>query len=341
MVEAIGVIADFARFGSLVGIFAMLALALNLQWGKTGLFNAGIAGFWGLGAYVASMVVTNPVPSALARPGHWGINQTAFPSLAGVSTSFSVAIVLAAIVAGVLALLIAIPTMRLRADYFAIATLGLSEIVMNVFVKNLPGITGGVEGITQVPRPFEFGREAWKTELSYFLLVLGVVIVLFFLLERLVRSPWGRVLTAVREDEDAAQALGKDTFSLKLQAFVLGAGIMGMSGAFFAFWLRGVSPPPNLFTAADTFGVWVIVIIGGSGNNRGVLAGAFVVPFLEFFSVRAKDWFSLVDPLATQIFYFRLIAIGVVLILLIMWRPQGIFPEPKFVAKRPRWVIGR
>ncbi len=341
MVEAVGIVADVASFGALVGIFAMLALALNLQWGKTGLFNAGIAAFWGLGAYTASMVVTNPVPTALARPGHWGIDQAAFPAVFGVSTSFTVAIILAAIAAGVLAFFIAIPTMRLRADYFAIATLGFAEIVMNVFVKNLPGITGGVEGIGGVPQPFEFGAEGWKTNLSYFLLVASVVVVLFFLLERLVRSPWGRVLQAVREDEDAAQALGKDTFSLKLQSFVLGAGIMGLSGAFFAFWLRGVSPPPNSFTAADTFAVWVIVIIGGSGNNRGVLAGAFVVPFLEYFSVRAKSWFDLQEPLASQIFYFRLIAIGVVLILLIMWRPQGIFPEPKHVAKRPRWVIGR
>ena len=160
-------------------------------------------------------------------------------------------------------------------------------------------------------------------------------------LQRLVRSPWGRVLQAVREDEDAAQALGKDTFSLKLQSFVLGAAIMGLSGAFFAFWLRGVSPPPNSFTAADTFAVWVIVIIGGTGNNRGVLAGAIVVPFLEFFSVRAKSWFNLTGALATQIFYFRLIAIGIVLIILVMSRPQGIFPEPKYVAKRPRWLVGR
>ena len=341
MVEAVGIVADLSRFGALVGIFAMLALALNLQWGKTGLFNAAIAAFWGIGAYTAAMVVTNPVPTALARPGHWGIEQGAFPVVFGVSTSFGVAIILGVIAAGVLAFFIAIPTMRLRADYFAIATLGFSEIVMNVFVKNLPGITGGVEGITQVPKPFEFGGEVWKTELSFFLVVLVAVVFLFFLLQRLVRSPWGRVLQAVREDEDAAQALGKDTFSLKLQSFVLGAGIMGLSGAFFAFWLRGVSPPPNSFTAADTFAVWVIVIIGGTGNNRGVLAGAIVVPFLEFFSVRAKSWFNLTGALATQIFYFRLIAIGIVLIILVMSRPQGIFPEPKYVAKRPRWLVGR
>lgn len=341
MVEATGLVADFSRFGALVGIWAMLGLALNLQWGKTGLFNAGIAAFWGIGAYAASMVVTDPVVSGLAIPGHWGVEQDLFPRVLGVSTAFPLAVLAGALVAGLLAFVFAIPIMRLRADYFAIATLGLAEIVMNVFVKNLPGITGGAEGILQVPRPFEFGREVYKTELSYFLLVLVVLIIMFFLLERTMRSPWGRALQAVREDEDAAQALGKDTYLLKLQSFVFGAAIMGTSGAFFAFWLRGVSPPPGSFTAVDTFAVWVIVIIGGSGNNRGVLAGAFVVLFLEFFSQRAKDWFSLTEPLATQIFYYRLIAIGLVLILLVMLRPQGIFPEPKRVAKRPRWVIGR
>ncbi len=128
---------------------------------------------------------------------------------------------------------------------------------------------------------------------------------------------------------------------LKLQAFVFGAGLMGVSGAFFAFWLRNVFPPEQQFTALDTFAVWVIVIIGGSGNNRGVLVGAFIVLFLEFFSVRAKDWFSLTGDLATQIFYLRLMAIGIVLIVLVLWRPQGLLPEPRFVAKRPRWTVGR
>lgn len=342
MVEVTGLLADFSRFGALVMIWALLALALNLQWGQTGLFNAGIAGFWGLGAYVASMLVTNPVPCCSPGiPAHWGIDQAVFPKVFGVSTVFAIAPIIAALAAAVLAFFIAIPAMRLRADYFAIATLGLAEIVMRVFVKNLQGITGGVLGITQVPRPFEFGRDVYKTELSFFLLLVAIVIVVFLLIDRMTRSPWGRALRAVREDEDAAMAMGKDTFFLKLQSFVFGAAIMGLSGAFFAFWLRGVSPPEAQFTALDTFAVWVIVIVGGSGNYRGVILGAWVVLFLEYFSVRAKDWFHLGEPLATQIFYFRLIAIGVVLILLVLLRPQGFLPEPKYVAKKPRWVLGR
>lgn len=342
MVEVTGIVADVSRFGALVCIWGLLALALNLQWGKTGLFNAGIVAFWGIGAYVASMVVTNPVSlGAPGVPGHWGIDQTLFPRVFGVSTAFLLAIVAAPFAAAILAFFLAVPTMRLRADYFAIATLGLAEIVMRVFVKNLQGVTGGVDGITGVPRPFEFGRAVHLTEFTFFLLVFTVMIIAYMVLERMTRAPWGRALQAVREDEDAAQALGKDTFFLKLQSFVLGAALMGLSGAFFAFWLRGVSPPENQFTALDTFAVWVIVIVGGSGNNRGVLVGSFLVLFLEFFTVRAKNWFDLTEPLATQIFFLRLILIGLILIALVMIRPQGLLPEPKYVAKRPRWVFLR
>lgn len=333
-----GHVADLARFGALASIWAILALALNLQWGHTGLFNAGIVGFWGLGAYVAAIVVTNPVVPATGTPGHWGIDQTLFPAPFGLSMSFGAGVIVAAFVAAVAGFLIAIPALRLRADYLAIATLGLAEIIMRVFVKNLQGVTGGVFGITGIPRPFEFGTEVYKTELSFFILVLVAMLVLLFVIERMTRSPWGRALRAVREDEDAAEALGKDTFLLKLQAFVFGAAIMGAAGAFFAYWLRSVFPPETMFTPLDTFAVWVIVIIGGSGNNRGVVLGAWVVLFLEYASVRAKGWFDLDPAFASQIFFLRLIVIGLVLIALVLARPQGLLPQPKHVAKRPRFL---
>ncbi len=198
MAEPTGLIADFARFGALVSIWALLALALNLQWGYGGLFNAGIAGFWGIGAYVAAIVVTDPLAPGLGTPGHWGLGLDVFPSVGGVSTAFLVAVVLGGVAAAVLAFLIAVPTLRLRADYLAIATLGLAEIVMRVFVKNLQGVTGGVYGIGGVHRPFEFGTQVYLTELSYFLLVVAVLVLFFLLLERSSRSPWGRALRAVR-----------------------------------------------------------------------------------------------------------------------------------------------
>lgn len=339
MAELTGIVADVSRFLAFFAIWGILALALNMQWGQTGLFNAGIVAFWGIGAYVAAMVVTDPVAAGIATPGHWGIDQSVFPTIAGVSTSFAFGVVAAGIVAAVLAFFIAIPTLRLRADYFAIATLGLSEITMRVFVKNLQGVTGGVYGFGGIPRPFEFGSDVYKTELSYFALVAVVLLVIFLAVERMSRSPWGRTLRTIREDEDAAQAVGKDTFFLKLQSFVLGAALMGISGAFFAFWLRGVFPPETLFTPADTFAVWVMVIIGGSGNNRGVLLGAWVFLLLEYVTVRLPAWFDIPQAFAVKIFYFRLLAIGVILILIILFRPQGLLPETKHVAKRPRWVL--
>lgn len=316
-----------------------MALALNLQWGQTGIFNAGIAGFWGVGAYAAAMVVTNPAAAGQGIPGHWGIDQSIFPLVGGVSTAFPLSLVVAATAAAIFAFAIGIPILRLRADYFAIATLGFAEIVMRVFVKNLQGVTGGVYGFGGVPRPFEFGFEVWKTELSYFALVVGIVLVAFLALDRMSRSPWGRALRSVREDEDAAQALGKDTFSLKLQAFIFGAAIMGIAGAFFAFWLRAVYPPDNQFTVVDTFAVWVMIMIGGSGNNRGVLLGTTLFLFLEYVTVRISSWLELSGDLAVRIFYFRLMAIGLILILIVLFRPQGIVPEKKGVAKRPRWVF--
>jgi branched-chain amino acid transport system permease protein len=330
--------ADVAYFGAYVMIWGLLALALNLQWGQTGLFNAGIAAFWGVGAYAAAMVVTAPALPGAGIPGHWGIDPRVFPTVAGVSTAFIVAVIVAALAAASLAFVLGLPILRLRADYFAIATLGLSEIVMRVFAKNLQGVTGGVYGFGGVPRPFEFGFDVWKTELSYFALLAVVLVVAFVLLDRMSRSPWGRVLRTVREDEDAAQALGKDTYLLKLQSFVFGAALMGISGAFFAFWLRGVYPPDTQFTVADTFTVWVMVIIGGSGNNRGVLLGTWIFLFLEYVTRRAPDWFHLTGDLAIRIFYFRLMAIGIILILIVLFRPQGLVPEGKGVARRPRWA---
>lgn len=338
MVE-FGAVADLSRFGALFVIYALLALALNIQWGQTGIFNAGIAGFWGIGAYVAAMVVTDPVQGGPGLPGHWGINQTIFPTIGGVSTSFLVAGIAAMVASALLAFLIAVPTMRLRADYFAIATLGLAEITMRVFVQNLQGITGGVYGFGKIPRPFEFGFETYKTELTYFALCVVLLLLAFLVVDRMSRSPWGRVLRTVREDEDASQALGKDTFFLKLQSFVVGAALMGLSGALFAFFLRAVYPPPNQFVLTDTFVVWVMVIIGGSGNNRGVLLGAFVYQLLVYITMRVPNWLNLTGDLSTKIFYLRLIAIGVVLILIVMYRPQGLLAEKKGVARRPKWVF--
>lgn len=332
--------ADIAFFVSLAGVYALLAIGLNLQWGYGGMFNAGIAGFWAIGAYTAAILTTPPAPAnEFGYPGHLGGFGAFFPRIAGFPTALLVGMVGAMVVTALVGMLIAIPTLRLRADYLAIATLGLARII-TILINNLQNLTGGVFGIDRIPRPFEFQGANYLTEVSYAVFV-GVILLLIYVgIERMSRSPWGRLMRAVREDEDAVMALGKNTFALKLEAFVIGCSLMGLAGALFAYFARTITVQ-NEFTPADTFLIWTMVVVGGSGNHKGVILGAFVFYFLFWFSIRAKDYFGLSSLFAEKIFFLQLIAIGVVLVALILLRPVGLIPEPRKVSRRPRLVLGR
>jgi branched-chain amino acid transport system permease protein len=338
MVDTLLFLADFTfTFVAPACIFALVALALNLQWGHAGLFNAGIAGFFGLGAYVGAIVMTPSIPAGVGGPGHAGF-VTLFPGSVRVTAAFFVGGLAAMAASGLVALLIAIPTLRLRADYLAISTLALAAIVVES-IRNWDPVTGGVYGIQGVPRPLEFGQEVWWTEIAFAIVCGLILIVVFVLVNRATRSPWGRVLKAIREDEDAALALGKNTYFLKAQSFVIGAAITGGAGALYASLLRGTIP--DTFAPRLTFSIWVMVIVGGSGNSKGVILGAFALTFLEYFTLRVKYFVTIPDVLESRIFFIRLILIGAILVVLILFRPQGLLPEPAKVSRRPRIVFGR
>jgi branched-chain amino acid transport system permease protein len=383
----VSLIADVSRgFLAPAFVFALLALALNVQWGHTGLFNAGIAGFFAMGAYIGAIFATPPEAPRTGVPGHaglanlfpqaipaealWALWLAAALSLAlgmlrrrrprrrlarrlvvvgfalllaaaagttlrvvGVPTPLVVGGLVAMAATGLAGLLIAIPTLRLRADYLAIGTLALSAIIVES-IRNLESVTGGVFGITTVTRPWEFGTETYKTEAVYAAFLGVLVLVVFLLINRATRAPWGRILRAVREDEDAALALGKNTYFYKVQAFVLGCALMGFAGVQYTVLIRALFPDP--FVPALTFGVVVMVIVGGAGSNVGVVVGALALTFLEYFTVRAKDWFDLPTAIADRIFFLRLILIGSLLVILVLVRPRGLLPEPRKVAKKPR-----
>lgn len=316
-------------------IFALLALALNLQWGHTGLFNAGIAGFWAVGAYTTAIMLTPRAPPSFSYPGHLG----------GYDQSFFVAALAAMLVTAFLGCVLILPILRLRADYFAISTLAFSEIIRLVF-NSAESITGGSLGIFSIPRPFDGFLTVTATgnvdpgvsDLT--LMAFGGLLVLIALgaLEYLTNSSWGRVLRGIREDDVAALAAGKHVASFQLQAMVLGAALMGLAGSLFAVYTRVVIP--DQFEPLSTFTIYVMVILGGSGNNRGVILGAFLFYFLDWISVRLKDYIpvtisgafgDLLRYFVANIAYFRLMIIGLVLILLILYRPQGIFKERKHV----------
>jgi len=308
--------------------FALLALALNLEWGHTGLFNAGIAGFWAVGAYTAAIMITPLAPASASYPGHLG----------GLNQSFAVGALVAVLVTGLLGLALTLPILRLRADYFAIATLAFAEIIRLVF-NSAESFTGGALGIFSIPRPFDRllpitttgGVDPGLSDLSLMVLVGLLVILAFIAWEYLTKSSWGRVLRGIREDDVATLASGKHVSSFQLQAMVLGSALMGLSGAVFAVYQRVVVP--EQFQPLNTFTIYVMVILGGSANNRGVIVGAFLFYFLDWISVRLQGFIpASYSGIVQNIPYFRLMVIGAILILLILYRPAGIFKEKKHTA---------
>lgn len=294
-------------------IFAILALGLNLQWGYTGLFNFSVAAFWGIGAYVATMFTKAPSADAglgMNLPYLW-------ITVGGIPIPFPAAIVVAAVVAAVVAVVISIPTLRLREDYLAIATLGLAETVRLVLL-NETWLTEGASGTT-VPNPI--------ISLDYANLILMVISLLFlgityWVMVRGINSPWGRVIKGIREDEDATNALGKNPFAFKIQSFVIGSVIMAVAGTLTALQINFLVP--KQFNPEWTFFIWIGLLLGGSGNNKGAVLGGLILALL-FQVPRYLNQLIPYDNVASN---SRLIIMGVLIILIMTFKPEGVLGDP-------------
>jgi branched-chain amino acid transport system permease protein len=277
----------------ITGIYALLALGLTLQFGLTGLINFGHVGFFCIGAYAAAILSV----------------YGGQPIIVG----FMVAALLAAIAAWPIGLV----ALRLRDDYFAIVTLGFSETVRLV-VTSEKWLTNGVQGIPGIPRLVDgVGLGSGLAVLGLVALV-NLAAVLLFL--RLVKSPFGRVLRAIRDNEEAVTALGKDPARFKIQVLMLGAAFAGISGAFYAHYIGYVSP--DQFTPLVTFYVWMAIIMGASARVSGALIGtALLMLFLEGsrFLRDVVPFISAVDMAS-----IRLGVVGVALVLFMIHRPQGL-----------------
>lgn len=303
---------------ALTGMWVLLALGLNVQWGYAGLINFSVAAFWGIGMYSVALLATPESPIGLSL---------------GPGVAFIVAIVSSALVA----VIIGIPTLRLRADYLAIASLGLAEII-RLLVKNQEGITAGTQGVSIQPllpeavtvieraigafdSVFAWDAVAFPYRgLTDLLLVSVAVLVVYLLLRRMHRSPWGRVLRTVRADEELAEALGKNAYALKMQAFVLGSVLMGIAGFFYAYQFLYVSP--SELEPINTFYVWVAVILGGTGSNRGAVLGGLTIVLVREGPRFVNDAGLLpVDPAA-----FRLLLVGLLIVLIVRFRSEGLLP---------------
>jgi branched-chain amino acid transport system permease protein len=310
--------------GVIAGTYAIVALGLQLNTGFTGIVNFGQAAFMAIGAYTMAILVLK----------------------AGFSFWLSLpCAVLAAMLFGVI---VGLPSLRLRADYFAIATLAMAEVV-RLFAQNARGLTGGNEGLFCDPNNASncypnawrdvsdsinnFVSNFWSDPDSLFplLLVIWVTVGLAtFLLRRLQRTPWGRVLRAIREDEDAAKALGKNTLLYKLQSLAISATLGAIAGVFLALNLATVHPLD--FEPLVTFFAFSVLILGGMGSYPGVAVGSV----LFWFVLEGTRFIDLPDPpfTETRIASVRLAITGLLLIGLMAFRPQGI------LGKRKEMVLG-
>ena len=310
-------------------IYALAAIGLNMHFGYTGLLNFGQAGFLAVGAYtVAVLVVSFEVSIWLAF-------------LAGIGMSI------------LLALILGIPTLRLRADYLAIVTIAAAEIIRQVARSvTLREYFGGSDGITGkfgadffALNPFKSGLDTPILRFTpndlWVVLVGWVLVVIFVLLTwAIVRSPWGRVIKAIREDEDAVRSLGKSVYLYKMQSLVLG-GVVG-SFAGFVYAMSRQSVQPDNYSTALTFFAYTVLILGGAARVLGPVVGSVIFWFLLVFVEQIlrqavandliPDW--LLNP--NQVGQIRFILVGLGLMLLMIYRPQGIFGDKKELALNAR-----
>ena len=287
-------VAYLVAVGIVALIYMLLTIGLNLQYGYTGLINFGVVAFFGIGAYA----------SALLTLAGWPLLP-----------AFLVAIG----VAGIAAYPIGLLSLRLSDDYLAVVTLGFSEVV-RLLIQQEQWLTKGVQGLPGIPRVFGslgVGEYADLATLGVLVLCNGAAVAL---MAHLVRSPYGRLIQAIRDDEVAVEAIGKDPRRYKVQVFMLGAGLAGLAGAFYAHFITYLSP--DQFLPLVTFYVWIAMIIGGTGRTSGAVAGSLILMVFLEGSRFARDWIPGVSEV--QMASVRLAIVGLALILFTLYRPQGL-----------------
>ncbi len=286
-------IAYLCAIGIIALIYCLLTLGLNLQFGLTRLVNFGVVAFFAVGAYTSGLLSLQGVPLPLC-------------------------FVAAGVLSGLLALPIGLLSLRLRDDYLAIVTLGFSEAV-RISIQQEGWLTHGVQGLPGLPKLFA----AWgaASDMAIFTTLLVLVAVVSWGTVRLARSPFGRLLKAIGDDEAALSALGKDPAWFKVQVFMLGAALAGVAGAFYAHFITFITP--EQFIPLITFYVWMGLVMGGTGTVRGAVFGSLLLMVFLEGSRFAKDWVPGVSEVGMA--SLRLAAVGLALILVTLYRPNGLF----------------
>ncbi|MBI4560459.1 MAG: branched-chain amino acid ABC transporter ATP-binding protein/permease [Candidatus Rokubacteria bacterium] len=290
----------FVHIAITIALYTILATSYNLLIGYTGLFSIAHAAFYGIGAYTSALVAL-----------HWGV-------------SFPVALLAAVLLTAVIGGAIGVPALRVRGDYLVIASFGFQMIIFGVMLNWL-ALTRGEGGLTGIPRPALLGIKIFSPR-AYLPLAAAIAGVCFLVTWWIARSPFGRVLRAIREDEVAAQSLGKDIAYFKIAVFALAGGLAAVAGSFYAHYVTFVNPLS--FTLEESIFIMAIVLVGGAGNLWGSLLGALALVVAP----EALRFLRIPDAIAAP---FRQILYGLLLVLFVRFRPQGLLAEHRMPRAGP------
>jgi branched-chain amino acid transport system permease protein len=296
----------FLEVSVLFLVYGLLVLGVNLHYGFTGMINFGHVVFFAVGAYAMGILTA----------------QDPFAGI-GLGLAWPIGLVGAVLAATAVGALLGVSTLRLRDDFLAIVTIAAAEIFHDL-IKNFEGVTGADVGLLNIPRPIYalVGESTDTAVLSTILVYLGVLGVTFALFSRLTAAPYGDVLRAIRDDELITRALGKDAFRYKMQVFIYGAALAGLAGGLWAMYLGAISP--GMFTIDVTITLYIAMYVGGIGTHRGALFGLFLIVGLRLFTRFLND----LGPVSqTQFASARLVLIGLILIFVIRFRPEGLLGD--------------
>ena len=290
------------------GIYALMALGQNMITGYGGMLSLCQAGFFAIGSYATAILTTK------------------------LGWSFWATIPVSVVLSALLGVVIGLPTLRLKGDYLAIATLGFAEIVRTV-INNWDKLTNGPNGINKIPKAQIFGLTV-KSKLAYILVIWAIVALVWFLFERIAKSRMGRALESIREDEIAASSMGINVTKYKVVAFALGAAAAGIAGSLQALYIGSVMPGTYVFMVSIM--VLCMVVLGGMGNFVAVVVGAVLIQLISYFP-QLVGLSSVIPAQAKQILF------GLILVIMMIYRQQGILGrrERKTVAAEKAYLASK
>ncbi len=319
---------------TLFSIYGLLALSLNFQYGITGLPNFGLVLFYGIGAYASGVISSTVIMWAFSA----NINNYCQPSADTLRTAAAtgdpglalgataLGIMVAAILAGFFGFILSYPAIRIQEEWYLALVLLIAAEVVRTVVRNYFGFGGvcGTSGLAGIPSPFQWISNVTVQYAAFAFLVLALLGIAYFYFQRALNSPYGRMLKSIRDDHVAAQSLGKNVRRARTQVMIIGSAFAGVAGALITFYSGAVSP--DNFIPIVTFNVWVMIVLGGLGNNKGALLGALLVTSLQ----KALSILAITLPISNAVLvlnYLVYVLEGIIFLLLLIYRPKGLIVE--------------